>query len=49
MSLRLSAVARPGLTRLVVQGFGIAAAGTFLGEMACYYTFKYLLTAKARK
>ncbi|KAL8280864.1 hypothetical protein RQP46_006868 [Phenoliferia psychrophenolica] len=30
-------------------GFAIAAAGTFFGEMACYYTFKYLLTAKAQK
>lgn len=30
-------------------GFAIACAGTFLGEVACYYVFRYFLTEHAAK
>ncbi|GAA5964087.1 hypothetical protein JCM8115_005335 [Rhodotorula mucilaginosa] len=30
-------------------GFAIACAGTFLGEVACYYVFRYFLTDHAAK
>ncbi|KAM0748413.1 hypothetical protein T439DRAFT_382251 [Meredithblackwellia eburnea MCA 4105] len=30
-------------------GFGIACAGTFIGEALCYFLFKYLLTERAQK
>ncbi|SGY13544.1 BQ5605_C010g05890 [Microbotryum silenes-dioicae] len=30
-------------------GFAIACAGTFIGELACFFAFKYFFTEKARK
>lgn len=30
-------------------GFGIASAGTFVGEMLCYIVFRYYFTEKAQE
>ncbi|GAA5863959.1 hypothetical protein JCM3774_004433 [Rhodotorula dairenensis] len=38
-----------GLIWGVWIGFAIACAGTFLGEVACYYVFRYFLTDHAAK
>ncbi|GAA5987927.1 hypothetical protein JCM10908_007273 [Rhodotorula pacifica] len=38
-----------GLVWGVWKGFAIACAGTFIGEVACYYVFRYFLTDRAAK
>lgn len=38
-----------GLIWGVWKGFAIACAGTFIGEVACYYVFRYFLTGHAAK
>ncbi|GAA5822389.1 hypothetical protein JCM10212_006828, partial [Sporobolomyces blumeae] len=38
-----------GLIWGVWIGFAIACAGTFIGEMLCFFLFKYLLTKKAQE